>query len=499
MNYVIAIPSHDRALDINRQTLKMLEYYNIDWSKVFIFVDKTEKEQYNKFLKYPATIIEGALGIKENRLAISEYFNENDFIVSVDDDITHLLKLKVTQTGKNRLDKIQDLKLFILSTIERMKKENITLAGLYPVDNPFFMKNLLSIDCRFIIGNFKIFKNKKILEKRKFTLLEDYETTMKHFFYAGKVLRFNNMVASTKYNILKWGKTSKDKMNEVNLFNHKYLTYTSISVKAKTIDIRLRDTGFSVVSSLWIGRKLNELSKICIKSWIRQGYAIDLYVDQLTENDFSDDLLPYINLIDYKEIDCDYENDEILPYSDYWRYKLLKQKPQSTWIDADMFLLDRLPTTNIIISSEHTMQSGAYKSQKTYNPNIGVLKLNNMEGQMFLSEVIEKIDKSKKATFCDNMKIFRNILKKDCYGEIYRYIYKPNAFCPVPWWDCREIYVYCNQFSTKYNVEVKSNDTILNNSIGIHLWNNFTFQKHKIDFYNLHKECLFNKLKEYYD
>lgn len=145
------------------------------------------------------------------------------------------------------------------------------------------------------------------------------------------------------------------------------------------------------------------------------------------------------------------------------------------------------------------MQSGAYKSNKTYVPNIGVLKLNTLEGQMFLSEVIEKIDKSKKATFCDNMKIFRNILKKICYDEIYRYIYKPNAFCPVPWWDCEQIYKYCNQFSTKYNVEVQSNDRILNNSIAIHLWQNFTFKKYKIDFYNLHKECFYNTLKEYYD
>ncbi len=498
MNYVIAIPSHNRALDINRQTLKVLHYYNINWDKVFIFVDGGEIAQYKKFLKYPANIVEGALGIKENRLAISEYFDENDFIVSIDDDITHILKLKICQTGKNRLDKEQDLKLFILSTIERMKKENITLAGLYPVDNPFFMKNLVSLDCRFIIGNFKIFKNKKILEKRKFTLLEDYENTMKHFFYAGKVLRFNNMVASTKYNILKWGLSNKDKINEVNLFHHKYLHYSSISIKAKTVDIRLRDKGFSVLSSLWIGKKLNEISKICIKSWIKQGYAIDLYVNELTENDFPHDLMPYINLIDYKEIECDYEND-ILPFSDYWRYKLLKQKPQSTWIDADMFLLDRLPTTNIIISSEHTMQSGAYKSNKTYVPNIGVLKLNTIEGQMFLSEVLEKIDRGKKATFCDNMKIFRNILKKICYDEIYRYIYKPNAFCPVPWWDCAEIYKDIEEFSTKYSVSVKSTDYILNNSIAIHLWNNFTFKKYKIDFYNLPKNCFYNTLKEYYD
>ena len=118
MNYVIAIPSHNRALDINRQTLKMLDYYNIDFKNVFIFVDKTEYHQYNKFLKYPANIIEGSLGIKENRKAISNYFNNNQYIVSIDDDVTHILKLKICQTGKNRLDKCSDLKLFINETID---------------------------------------------------------------------------------------------------------------------------------------------------------------------------------------------------------------------------------------------------------------------------------------------------------------------------------------------------------------------------------------------
>jgi len=500
MNYVIAIPSHNRALDINRQTLKMLDYYAIDWKKVFIFVDKTEYHQYSKFLKYPATVIEGKLGIKENRKAISDYFKKDQYIVSIDDDVTHLLKLKICQTGKNRLDKCSDLKLFIKETIDKMNEENITLCGLYPIENPFFMKNLVSLDCRFIIGNFKIFKNKKILENRKFTLLEDYETTMKYFFYSGKVLRFNNMVASTKYNILKWGLKEDDKIKEVNMFYQKYKSYSNITIKAKTIDIRLRDTGFNVLSSLWIGRKLNQLSKMCIKSWVKCGYSIDLYVDQLTENDFPDDLIPFIHLIDYKEIKIDYENKNILQYSDYWRFNLLKQKIDTTWIDADMFLLDRVPTTDIIISSEHTFQSGAYKSHQPQVSNIGVLRFNNNEGQMFLSELIEKINKKKiNDDSCIYMNMFRKLLKKNCYNNVSRYIYQPFAFCPVPWWCCREIYNTDQEFPTKYSVEVKRKDFILKNSIGIHLWNNFTYNKHKIDFYNIDNNCFYNKLLNYYN
>ena len=502
MNFKIAIPSSNRSKEINKKTIRFLCFFsfNINPKDIYVFVDKEEIEDYKKNNTFNVNIVEGKKGIKQNRKALSDYFDEGTYLLSMDDDIDQIQKLHINKgNGRHTLKRLDNLREWVESTIKRMKDENIYMAGLYPVENPFFMKNLVSVDCRFIIGNFRIFKNTKILENRKFTLLEDYETTMKYFFYCGKILRFNNLVASTKYKILKWGLNNEDKEKEVALFKQKYKDYSKIVIKSKTIDIRIKDCGFSVISSLWIGRDLNEISKMCIKSWIKNGYAVDLYVDKLTVNHFPDDLIPFINLIDYTTIENEYNNDDILPLSDYWRYNLLRKHRNAVWVDADMFLLDRLPNTDIIISSEHTFQSGAYKSDKTFVPNIGVIKFDNDLGQEFLEEIITKIKNNKEeAKFCDNMKVFRNNLKKKKYSKLNEFVYPPECFCGIPFWCCKETYTTSKKLPTKYNVDVKEVDWLLNNSVAIHLWQNFTYNKHKIDFYNIDENSLYNTLKHYY-
>ena len=133
-------------------------------------------------------------------------------------------------------------------------------------------------------------------------MLEDYETTMKYYFNDGKVLRYNNYCAITNYKILKWNLTNEDKIKEVNLFYHKYNEYCSIKNKKDTIDIQLRDKKRVTLSSLWIGDKLNELSRMCIKSWIKQGYNVNLYVDKLDIDDFEKELRPYIFLYDFRGV-----------------------------------------------------------------------------------------------------------------------------------------------------------------------------------------------------
>ena len=164
-----------------------------------------------------------------------------------------------------------------------------------------------------------------------------------------------------------------------------------------------------------------------------------------------------------------------------------------------MFLLDNIGHEETIISSEHTFQAGAYKSKLPYVPNIGILRLNKNLDKQFIEEVILTINKKENELVdCDNMKIFRKILTKPKYNDIFKLVKKPNAYCPVAWWCCAEIY-YDENFSKKYAVEIQDIDTILKNSTGIHLWNYFTYNKHKIDFNKIYAESLFNRLKNYHN
>ena len=48
MDYVIAIPSHNRTKVIDNKTLKMLRHYNIDPERVYVFVAPEEYNEYKK-------------------------------------------------------------------------------------------------------------------------------------------------------------------------------------------------------------------------------------------------------------------------------------------------------------------------------------------------------------------------------------------------------------------------------------------------------------------
>ena len=182
------------------------------------------------------------------------------------------------------------------------------------------------------------------------------------------------------------------------------------------------------------------------------------------------------------------KGSEILPFSDLFRYKLIFNTGK-TWLDADMYLLTKLPKDKIIISSEHTFASGAFKSHLPYVPNIGVLRF--PKGDQFLENLIFKIENSfKVAENLDNMIVFRKKLKTHEYFDL---VSDPLDYCPLPWWSCKESY-YDNKYKIKYAVETPSNDWMIENAIGIHLWNNFTFNKHSIDFNKIHNQSLYQKL-----
>ena len=183
----------------------------------------------------------------------------------------------------------------------------------------------------------------------------------------------------------------------------------------------------------------------------------------------------------------EYKNkEEILPFSDLFRYKMLFEQG-GTWCDTDMYLLKRLPQDKQIISSEFTMAAGAFKSDLFYKANIGVLRFEQYS--TILEEVINKIKKTNKVhTATDRMKIFTKVVMKKCYLDVS----PPSVYCPTNWWNVSE--QYDNKgYSTKYAVEPLSNEYILEHSIGCHLWNHFTFNKCKIDFSNMPPDSLYGQ------
>ena len=485
MCYKIVIPSYKREKVIKLKTLALLERHNIDKKNIYIFVEENEIEIYKKELT-SYNIIKGAKSISKQRESISDYFNENDIIVSLDDDIEEIL-----ENGFS----LSNFHYFIKDTINFLYSNNLTLAGIYPVNNPYFTKESITIDNRFLIGQLKIFINKKDLERRNYELLEDYENTLKHCIFSGGVMRYNYITVKANYNSGKGGlkeyRTLERKLDEVSRFSIEYKHYCKTKKNGLEIQI-IPNPIREELTTLWIGRQFNKLSKLAVTSWLRLGYKVNLYINQkfllpldLKNFELNGQLVFHNadDILDSSKI------KDILPFSDLWRYTYL-YKNGGTWLDCDMVLLKKLPDDDIIICSEHTFQSGAFKSIDTKIAQIAVLRM--PKGCEILKKIIDKINEKgiENAKFCDNMIIFRKIINKSFYKK---FIVDPEVFCPIPWWNADDIYK-SNHYKTKYNVEVKDNEWILANSTAVHFWNNFTYNKHDIDFARIKDDSIYNRL-----
>jgi hypothetical protein len=237
--YYVAIPSYDRAETLITKTLNTLHKGNVPSNRIYIFV--ANKSQYNLYKQVinNYTIIIGKLGITNQRIFIKNYFKEGDNVVSMDDDVEELYKL-----NGDKLNMVHNLDGFFKEAFTRIKKENLFIWGIYPVRNPFFMKNTITTDLKFIIGTLYgfIVRHNKELEPRC-KEKEDYELSILYYLKDGGVMRFNNITMKTKFKA-KGGlglKEDRYKANEeATLYlSKKYPQFVSVYKKKDMFEIKL--------------------------------------------------------------------------------------------------------------------------------------------------------------------------------------------------------------------------------------------------------------------
>ena len=222
----------------------------------------------------------------------------------------------------------------------------------------------------------------------------------------------------------------------------------------------------NTLTCLWIKGELPSLQKECLRSWLRLGYNVNLHTYYPKSIKFFDNNLTIIKE-DLKDREMN-ENGN-LPESDYWRFKYLYENG-GTWIDFDMYLLKRLPETDMIISSEHAKQVGAFKRYVDRTPNIGVMRF--PKGDDLLQRVMKKIEVlNKDGIACNSfMKIFQKYVERE---EPYKNIIAdPNDYCPISWAYARDIYRMKELTGSKFGIKQKGLDEIFQKSYSIHLWNN---------------------------
>ena len=213
----IVIPSYNRANYIIKATLALCVQYNIPMKCVYIFLvnNDIQRELYSTILSEAIydgiRIVYGPIGLKNMRNFISNYFEENEPLLCMDDDVLALHTLYEDCSIIDRLKaahwKLKNMtscEFFEWTTTahELMKNNNRNLFGIYPVKNGFFMKDLPSItyDARFCVGSVWGVFNKKstdmllTLEEK-----EDMERSILFTLKDGGVIRFNRITLTTKY------------------------------------------------------------------------------------------------------------------------------------------------------------------------------------------------------------------------------------------------------------------------------------------------------------
>ena len=192
MNYVVAIPSYNRAQKITEKVLTALKNGGVSSKKVYIFVANEEqallyeaaapKNMYHK-------IVVGELGIANQRNFISDYFPENQYVVSLDDDISSLQTIE-----GGRYVHIKNLDAFFKNAYKIMKKEGLFIWGVYPVKSIMYMYDTVSTDLKFLPGFTFGYINRhlKSLElSPKAEGKEDIQQSILYYLEDGGVIRFN--------------------------------------------------------------------------------------------------------------------------------------------------------------------------------------------------------------------------------------------------------------------------------------------------------------------
>lgn len=212
--FVVAIPSYARSTLLVSHTLAYL-CDKVPMSSVYVFIvdDDAEICSYKTSLA-PFTginIVCGPIGLHNMRNFITDYFDEGTCVLQMDDDVQDVVQLKVDESivdpnkgaryGLVTLHSTVPFFLWVNAAFNALKTLNMSLFGVYPVRNGFFMKDLpeRTTDLRFCVGVMWGCIIKKCIPRLTLEEKEDFERTILHWSADGGVLRFNHVTVATKY------------------------------------------------------------------------------------------------------------------------------------------------------------------------------------------------------------------------------------------------------------------------------------------------------------
>ena len=190
----ICIASFRRHETINDKTIGLLLNYGFLPEEIDLFVANTnEYELYKNVVPEGINIIIAVEGLKNVREFIFNYYDEGEYVLSIDDDIESIVD--------KDFNEVEDLKEIIDKGFHLCEKHSLKLWGLYPSCNKYFMNITpeITTDYKFIIGNFYGFINCKNMNQLNVTNIDDYERSIRSYMIYGGSVRLNHYCCKTNF------------------------------------------------------------------------------------------------------------------------------------------------------------------------------------------------------------------------------------------------------------------------------------------------------------
>jgi hypothetical protein len=183
----VCIPSYNRPELLKNKTLKFLEKSRYPSNLISIFVsDQSEFERYSQTCPGYQLVV-GLPGLKSQRKFISDWLNEDEIYIGMDDDIDG-----VKTMGKSFLELIRDA-CGLIGT------RRSGLWGILPKDDGRSFKDDTTEHLSFILGALFVCRNHKEIVLGGFCLVDDFERSMLYFIRYGIIYRYRGAGVQTKY------------------------------------------------------------------------------------------------------------------------------------------------------------------------------------------------------------------------------------------------------------------------------------------------------------
>lgn len=199
MSYTVVIPSYKRSHTLTKKTLHLLTSRGVRPEDIHIWVADSEEEEF-----YSAVVPRELYGeirvsaptLCASRNVIARSYPVGTNLVWVDDDLENL----IVRLNDKETEPLADVDKFIEEAFSLTKSAGLNLWGVYPVKNPYFMKQRVRTDLTYIEGAFygTTVRNDPCelvtLEDK-----EDFERSMLFYLRDGGVVRFEYVAMVTKF------------------------------------------------------------------------------------------------------------------------------------------------------------------------------------------------------------------------------------------------------------------------------------------------------------